>query len=398
MTNKRLNSKTKQVVKMLAIFWFAVALSGIFTSIFIWKQTQNFTPVVVYNLFFFITLFLVYLLSGYWLRKCCARNLIKLGFIMIAFFYALIVILREKAILLLIPLGIIKGTGEGLFWSGFNLHQYVHTQKSDRHYYFGVCSFWTNLALVSGPLLGGLIISVSNNLLKSEFIGYYILFFFSAFVFILAFQQSFKLPKFSEIKFKISNIKEVILKKQNFRKVLKQQFLLGLKDVSLITISSIFAFVILSNEFHLGLYRSIIGLFAGILGFIAGRLLTSKNRLKISLLSAIVLAIGAIVFAVSQDFGTLILYGVCTVLGAFLDISLGTIYFSVIDQDKRPWQKKYAYFIARDSVLGLGRIGSYFLLWLSFNFLRQEIVIKAWLAIAGSLSLGIWFIMKKINI
>jgi len=392
---KELCSETRQLVKIMTLYCFAATLSGIFINIFIWRQTNNFAPIVIYNFFLFVALGIIYLFSGYWLLHYSARSLVKLSFVNLTIFYALLIMLRERAIIWLVPLGLLKGIGEGLFWSGFNLHQYVHTRKSDRDYYFGVMTFWVSFASICGPLLGGLIVIVGNNLIKHSFIGYYVLFFLTAAVLCLAFQQAFKFPRFSKIQFKISDIKRVIVSNSNFKKVLGQQALLGLKDVSMITIISIFAFIILSNEFYLGLYSSIVGLCAAIFGFLAGKLLRSHNRIKLSFVSAVILSTGAIVFAISQNIGTLIIYGASVVLGAFLDISLGTVYLSVIDQDQRPWREKYAYFISRETVLGFGRITSYFLLWIFFTYFRQETVVKVWLVLAGLIIFGMWWLMKK---
>ena len=194
---KKLKPASKRLITTLSLYWFAGALSGLFVNIFIFKQTESFTPVVIFNLFVFLSLVSIYLASGYWLRKFSARSLIKLGIASLAIFYALFVILREKALFWILPLGLIKGAGEGFYWSGFNLHQYVHTQETDRDYYFGVITFWISVFSVIGPLIGGLIISWGNNLIQGSFYGYYLLFLLSSLVFALAFFQAQKYPRFS---------------------------------------------------------------------------------------------------------------------------------------------------------------------------------------------------------
>lgn len=395
---KKLDQQTRELIEILSLYWFAGALSGVFVNIFIWKQTASFTPVVVYNFFLFIALLIFYLASGYWLRKYSARTLVKLGIIILAIFYAFLVGLREKTLFWLIPMGLLHGMGNGFFWSGFNLHQYVHTMQSDRDFYFGVSTFWTSLTSVAGPLIGGAVVHLGNILISGSFLGYYLLFSLSVAVFSVALHKAKQLPRFSEISFHAPDLLGVVKRSTNFQKVLGQQALLGLRDVSTITIVSIFALTILFNEFNVGLYQSTVGLFFALSGFIAGRILTDQNRSKLTLISAISLTIAAIALAVEPNLTTLLVFGAGGVIGVCLDISLGTVYFSAIDEDERIWQEKYAYLLARDGVLGASRTMSYLTLWILFTLFKQEVIMRIWLVIACSLSLGIWLLIRKMRL
>lgn len=395
---KQLPASTRRLIKTAFLYVLAGTSSGVFVDIFIWKQTVSFATLVVFNLALFCALLVIYLASGHWLRHYSARTLVKLGFAALTTFYLTIVLLRERAVGYLVPLGMLRGIGEGLFWSGFNVHQYVQTIRNDRDYYFGVSAFWVNLAAVVGPLLGGAVIVWGNRLPGSAWLGYYLLFFTSAALFLIAFWGVRGYPRLSSIAFRVSDIQDSITRNPNFRLVLGQQVFIGLRDVSMMTLTTIIAFTILMGEFNLGLYKSAIGLGAAITGYAAGKLLVSANRKSWTLFSALALATGSIALAIRQNPATLALFALASILGAFLDISLGTFYFASIDEDTRPWQAKYAYLINRDGVLGIARVVSYLLLWGLFAVWEPAGVVRTWLAIAGSLSIPIWFLLTRMRL
>lgn len=396
---KTIHEKVLPIIRLNTLTWLAASLKSVFVDLFIWKQTQAFSDLVVFNASVFIALFAIYPLTGIWLKKYSARTLIKLGNLLAIISLAFIIVLQKQSINFLIPIGLITGFGAALFWAGFNLHQYLATHKQDRDFFFGVQDFWAGIARVISPVIAGFVVFGGNRLMSSRpFLGYYLLFFLICLVMLISTIEAWFFPRYSAIEFKISQFKQIWQKNPNFKFILFQQFSMGLRDVSTGTILSMLLITILQQELNVGIYNSILGLLIAIAAFLCGKMLTSQNRVKLSLIGATSLFTGAIILAFKPTVIGLILYGVSFFPAAFLSISIGTIYLSAADSDPSPWRYKYIYLVSRDFFLGLGRVLSYIFLWTFFSYFPQSTAVKIWMIISGILALITWLFIKSIHL
>ncbi|MBI4035147.1 MAG: MFS transporter, partial [Candidatus Chisholmbacteria bacterium] len=361
--------------------------------------TQNFQALVIYNFYFFLSLLIIYILSGYWLKNYSARTLIKLGNLVWIVFLVLLIFLKQRSIEFLVPLGIINGISGGLFWSGFNLHQYLTTHQQDRDYFFGIQEFWSNLARITGPILGGLIITFGNYINPTQSLfGYYLLFGITTIIVAIATKYTWGFPRFSGVDFKLLQLKQILHHNPPLKSILFQQALLGLRDVSLGTLVSIITFLILKQELNVGIYNSVIGLFTAIGAFAAGKLLNSYTRIKLSFLGALSLSLSTLILTLSPNLIGLTSFSLLGIPGLFFWITLGTLFYTVADLDHKPWRLKYAYLVNRDIVLGVARILSYVILWWLFTSFSQAVVIQWWLIFISFLPLLIWVSVRRVSV
>lgn len=388
-----LTKEEKSLIQVQALNSFAAAIASIFLQIYIFRLT-GFVGVVFFNLSTYIFLLIFYTLSGFLLRKSSTNTLILSGIFLNVFLYLFLIVLKQNAINYLFPLGIINGIGSGLYWSGFNLSQYIHTHSSTRDDYFGKGSSFIYIGSSVGPLLGGLIVTSLNSLFHFPYIGYYALFLIVVLINFSLFFIAYRLPAYKGVKF---SVKQLLIKKsKKWRFVLEQNVVLGLWDVAFFTLSSILLFQIIKSEAGVGLVRASILILAAIVSFFAGKFLSRFKKLY--LLGAIGTTISIAIFAFSQNLmGVIILGFVYGIASPFLNISLSSAILNTIDENKESWQKKYHMFLERDGILGFARVISYFVLYFLFLFFDKTDVAKNWLIAISFLPLILGFLLYKMK-
>lgn len=390
-----MTNEEKTLLRIQALLFFATYIARIFFNVFLFKL-GNFKIVVLYNFYYLTFLLVWYLVSGWFLKRFSSRTLIRFGLLCLTFGWGLLSLLKEKSINFLLPLGFIFGTGLGNFWSGFNLSQYILTQQKTREKFFAQANMLINLACAFGPLIGGGIIFYGQQLFFSEVQSYALVFLTLTLINALNFVLTTKkLPRHSRIEF---SIKQVISHKRsyNWRLVLIQQFLAGLWDITLGTLTTVLLFIIFKKELALGTIITIWAIIVALANLVAGKLL-SKNK-KMLVFGMIGASLGVLLFSLFQDWlgvlSLLIIYGISI---PFLNIPLMTAVLNTIDDVKNHWQKKYHFLIEREFLLDLGRILSHLFLFLLFSKGNQILLAKQWLKFISILPLimGILIFLMK---
>lgn len=383
-----LSLQEKLLIKISSIFFFAGSLGGIFLQIYFFR-TGGFSLVVVYNIIHFLFLLIFYLASGWFLRKTGSSILIRISLFIFSISWLAVVILKQNSYLLA---AVLFGVGNGLYWSGYNLSQYLLSQKGKRENYFGKNISFSNFAVALGPGIGGLIILLGNKIYRFPDFGYYLLFFI---IFLLNFYIAFlssSLPSFRGIKF---NLGHIINHKRsyNFKLVLGQHFILGLMDVAFDTLMAIMLFVIIGSESALGGVKTVFTLIIAVVGYFAGGFMV-KNK-KFYLFTILLASIGIFSLGFWPNWWGVMLMGILTGIGfPFFSIALSTAYFDTIDEHQQSWQEKYHLFLERDGVLGSARVISYLILYFLFVKGNKLTIATNWLMAISVLPLIIGWLLS----
>ena len=390
-----LSSEENQLIKIQTIFFFSGSLASIFLQIFLFKLA-GFSQVILFNLTALIFLLIFYLTSAWTLKLTSSKRLIQIGFLTFSFMWALFLFLREQSVYYIIPLGILMGMGQGHYWSGFNLSQYILTSQEKRDHYFGKGSALIYFATSLGPILGGFVIFFGNQFFHIPFIGYYVLFFIVLLLNFFNFLLAANLPTHSGIEF---HLDQIINHKRisNWKYVLSQQFLYGMYDHIFDTLSAILLFLILKSESQLGALNTFGAFLTAATSFIAGRLI-SKNK-NLYKLGAIATSLGILFFGLLQNWLGIALLVIFFRIGTpFLTIPTSSAILNTIDEYKESWQKKYFLLLERDTVLGVARILSYILLFMLFSYYGKEEVAKNFIVFISIIPLLIGFLLGKMAI
>jgi YQGE family putative transporter len=373
----KFNLEEKKLIFIQAFIFFGSALASVFVNIFFFANSDLKTT-ILYNLILFIVLLLFYVLSGWSLRKFSSGFLIKLGILAWAVFYFLMFFLRTDAIHYVFLLAILYGFAAGNYWAGYNLNQYIFTNRNKRIEYFGSSMGVASFLQAIAPFMGGAIISFTNlHKLFGTNAGYGLLFLIVCLIFLLVYFVVGKLPSHDALRF---SYKDIIYHKRSkqWKLVLFQQVPLGLFDGSFTMMAGIMYFLILKRELFVGSAQTT-GLLLGAIGSIISISLL-KKREGYYWIGALGLSVGLVVFALLQNLFGLIFYiiigGITT---PFLTNWLSIVLFHAIDKVEKPWEEKYQFLIERDTVLGIARILSLLFLFFFIQLGDQITFAKHWL-------------------
>src|SRR3989338_6005769 len=152
----------KNLMLIQALNYFSAALAGIFVTIYFFNLSDLKTT-IFYNFISYVTLLFFYVASGWALKKVSSAFLIRMSLFTSSLFYLALFILKGQSIRFIIPLGILSGFSAGNYWAGYNLNQYLFTNKEKRMEYFGSITGIINFLSAVAPLIGGLIISIMKS-------------------------------------------------------------------------------------------------------------------------------------------------------------------------------------------------------------------------------------------
>lgn len=389
------NSEEKNLMLIQAMDYFTYSLANIFVTVYFYAHSDLKTT-VLYNIVLFTNLLFFYVASGWTLKKVSSAFLIRIGLASSALFYFLLFVLKEQSLNFVIPLGIISGFGAGNYWAGFNLNQYIFTNKEKRVEYFGSISGIINLLQAVAPLIGGVIITLtkSRQIFGIE-AGYTLLFFIVFLILAVMVLVVGKLPSHECPNFSYGHI---ISHKRSkaWKLILWQQAILGLYDVSLGIVIGILFYLIVKSEFNLGGTQTIAALLGAIASIISIRLLNKNNNYY--WVGAVGLAIGIGLFAIFQNwFGVLLFILITGFCAPFLNNWISIVYFKTMDTIDSSWKEKYHLMLERDMALGIPRILSCVFLFIFLQFGDQVQLARTWLYFLPFLPLILGFLLWKMK-
>ena len=151
--------EAKILLFMSALFTFAAGLSGIFVNIFFWKQTNSFIVIVIYNMIHYITTPITFMIGGIIAKKKNGIWSLRLGLILYAIFYSLILILGNRGGIYIYILGMVYGFAVGFYWLAFNTLSFDFTCVTNRDTFNGFNGSCAGVAAAIAPITSGYIIT-----------------------------------------------------------------------------------------------------------------------------------------------------------------------------------------------------------------------------------------------
>ena len=373
----RFNREEKSLIVIQALIYFASALANVFVNIFFFSRSDLKTT-VLYTLIALIFLLIFYTLSGRSLKKVSAGFLIKLGIMAWAVFYFLMFYLRSESIHYVIWLGALNGFAGGNFWAGFNLSQYINTNKDKRVEYFGSSVGVVSFLQAMAPFIGGAIINIAYfRQWFGQDANYGALFLLVSLIFLTAFFVVRRLPIHN---ISLFSYKDVIYhqRSKQWKLILSQWTLFGLFDSSFGVVGGIMYYLILKKELLVGSAQTA-GLLLGAAGSIISIILLRKKA-GYYWVGALGFSAGLAGFALFQNLFGLVFYvivgGITT---PFLTNWLAVVLLRAIDKVEKPWQEKYQFLLEKDMCLGTARVLSMSFLFCFIQFGNQVTFARYWL-------------------
>ena len=128
-------SLSKQAVILLMVnglFVTSNALSGTFVNVFLWKAKNDFSMIGWFAFAHQLFMAFAFIIAGKWVKEHNKMNSLRLGVMLSAVFYLLVLLLKQRAISYVFVLGAVQGMGAGFFWIAFNVVYFEVTSRKPR--------------------------------------------------------------------------------------------------------------------------------------------------------------------------------------------------------------------------------------------------------------------------
>lgn len=389
---------TKDLMLLLAVaglYNMSVALSNTFVNIYLWKQSESFVDLGIYNITTVIVQPIIFLIGGKIVKVIDRVFVLKLGVIFLALFYFAVLFAGKAANHYLILLGAILGVGYGFFWLAFNLMTFEITDPENRDFFNGFSGMMTSLGGMVGPFLAGYIITHTQG-----DIGYRIIFSVSMFFFSVAVVLSFFFTRrHAHGKYYIGRIIQERKHNENWRRITTAHLFQGVREGTFLFVVSVFLFTSTGSESSIGTFGLINSGIGLITYYAASRFIKKEYRNYAILIGAVGLFLSIFLLIWDITYVKLLIYG--AIIAIFYPLLLVPYYSLTYDVIGRSWQAaemRVEYIVVREVFLNIGRIISVLFFLLCISLFDIKLILPYVLLILGSGYLMLYACVRKISL
>ena len=363
---RQLHVSARIVLLLNALYHAAEGLCAVFVGVYLYRSSLDFQLVCWHYLVLYAVVPFVFIGAGWYAQRFDRVHVFRLGLLMHAAYYALILYLQEDAAEHAIALGALLGVTWGFFWAGNNVFTFDVASKDYRDYYFGWLSASTGFAQWLGPVIGGVIIGAAAMYWGEETglfglatpLGYQIVFGCAVLIYLVSFVITFWVPPDNE--------------RRPFRpwralfpgRDQRDWQLVMVASASMAGNFSIFNFLLglimfvqTDNEFTVGIYTGVQAVIGIVVSLAASRYIQPRNRKQVMLWSTLILMAGGALILFKLDVLTLVFFGLFrSAAMPLFTIPYSSVRFDVIDRSVRNPEERIEYICAWEVPLATGRI------------------------------------------
>lgn len=337
-----------------ASFQFGASMSGLFLNLYLWRLTEDFTINAIYNIVNFAMTPFAFAVGGLIAKKLDRMVVYRLGIMLCAAFYLLVIITGESVPDYFILFALLNGISSGFYWTGYLILQYDVSTDRNRVRYLAINMVTFNSAGLAGPALAGSIISRMEGLQ-----GYLTIFMFAFVMFVVAAIIS------TRIKAIVSHHKAYYLKYVGL--VMKKNklwlyslcgfFVFGLFQGIMLFLPNILLFQAVEREDLVGYFGV---LFSGITvatGYVISRRAQKEQARKYILYATIAVVLAASMLLIEVKLWSVIIFMVVFSVCNPLTVNSMTSYFyRLISGLPLKGQLKVESVVMREAFLNAGRV------------------------------------------
>ena len=379
---------------MGGLYTLAISLSNTFVNIYLWKQTQNYVNLGLYNLASVVLQLLTFLFAGKLAKRIDRAILLRIGVGTLATFFIVVLLTGTHASHYIILLGGLLGIGYGFYWLAFNLLTFEITEPETRDFFNGFLGLLTSFAGMIGPIAAGYTISRME-----KWSGYTVIFFLSLTLFAIAVVISFFLSKREcEGRYEIIQVLKERKIDKNWGRITRAHFFQGLREGTFVFVISVYVYLASGSEFALGKYSLVNSAVSFVCYYLVARMLKKEWRKKAILLGGIILY--AVVFLVvfRVTYVKLLIYAACIAIAyPILLVPYGSMTYDVIGRAKQAKEWRVEYIVVRELWLNSGRICSILSFLCAVSFFLPEKSLPVLLCILGAGHFLIYFAVKNVK-
>ncbi len=394
MSSSRLHPKATVAFVLTGLYSAAEALCSIFVTVYLWINSHDLNLICRYYIALFLFTPVFFILAGWYSQVRDRLHVYRLGLILHAVYYGVLLLLRERAPEHAVALGALLGVTWGAYWGGANTINYDVTTHGRRELFYGLLGAVTNFARLAAPPIGGLIIRLAPDPLQ----GYHRLFAFVLVLYIIAFFLSYRLPEDNERRtFRIRRAMFPARDQHDWRYVM-------LASVSLAGSFHIFSVLLgllmyfeTSDEVSVGGFASYQALVAIGASTMLGRVMRPETRGKYLFIASVLLFLGGFIFFTKITALTLIAFGLIRSLSmSMFGIGHFSLRMEIIANSAEEASQRIEYLCAWEVPLAIGRILMILcLMALSSTFIENGVGIRATLFLLCALRMVTYWLLAQ---
>ncbi|MFC4558826.1 MFS transporter [Virgibacillus kekensis] len=375
------------------LYSLGIFLSNTFVNIYLWKQSNDYITIAMYNLGIFTFQPLTFILAGKIAKKVDRVIVLRLGVIFLSLFFLSVLIIAEDASTYNFMLGSLLGIGYGFYWLAFNVLTFEITEPESRDFFNGFLGVLQSLGGMIGPLLAGTIIArLPANL------GYTTIFTISFVLFIGAVACSFILKRRqAEGKFHFRRVLAERKHNSNWRRILNAHVFQGLREGIFLFVIAIWVYLTTQSEFALGMFNLFLSGLSLVFYFLVTKWLKPSMRKKAILTGGLTLYLSIYIILFTISYTQLIIYAVIIGIAyPIINVPYASMTYDVIGRAWKAKDYRVEYIVVRELFVNLGRVTSIILFLVGITLFQAEKIIPILLAVFGLGHLIIFMFIKNI--
>ena len=367
--SRRLHPHAWVVLALNALYNIADAMCSVFVGVYFYVNSRDFDTVCYHYLALYTVTPFVFVLAGWYSQARDRLHVFRLGLLLHAIYYAVLLVMRERSAEYPVVLGSLLGITWGLFWAGNNVFSFDVTTKEERDYYFGWLSAVTGAARMVAPLLSGVIIYFTPGV----HLGYQVVFALAALFYLAAIVLSVRIPPDSTPRpFRLRRALFPGRDQWEWRRIM-------FASASLVGSINILSFLLglimymqTSSEMNVGGYAAFQALTGILVSYAIGRYVVPATRNRSMFWSAVLILAAGILVTLQLNITTLILFGMLHAIAAPLfGVPHSSLRFDVIDRSAENPAQRIEYLCAWEVPLAMGRTAMMILLILLVQWEAQ---------------------------
>lgn len=387
-----MSKEAKIILVISVLFTLAMGLSNIFVNIFLWKKSNNFVVIALYNLMHYIFVPIAFIAGGWLSKKKNGVWSLRLGIIFFIIFFGLTLYIKNNILSFIYPLGILFGIASGFYWLAYQVLSFDCTTEGNRDTFNGFNGCVGGGANALAPLLGGYIIQKAGNTT-----GYTIVFACSLILFVILILVSLLLKtKHYVDKLDIGHIWGS--RHSDWAKFRKAIATWGLRDVVIGFLIVTLIFKSTGSELSVGKLSLLASIISSLAHLTQQKLIKPKLRLLSMYVGVTFMLFSILGLAWHIGYTTLLTYIIMDAIFApFFLIPMSSASFNVISEYHEE-NLRIEYVINKEIVLNLGRIVSTLVLIGLLVFIKQTNILNYFLLFLGSTQIVSVFFLRQMNI
>ncbi|MFQ3542761.1 MFS transporter [Halobacillus rhizosphaerae] len=388
---------SKDLILLLLIgglYSLGIFLSSTFVNIYLWKQSNSYTDIALYNLSIYILQPLTFIVAGKCAKKIDRVIVLRTGVTVLSLFFLTVLLVGERAATFNIMLGSLLGIGYGFYWLAYNVLTFEITEPETRDFFNGFLGVLQSLGGMTGPLLAGLVISRMNNLT-----GYTVIFAISFGLFILAVLVSLGLSRRkAKGNFSFRRIIDERHNNVNWKRILHAHVSQGFREGTFLFAVSIWIFLITRDELSLGVFNLVYSGCSFLFYFLVGKWIKPRRRKKAIFIAGLSLYLSVLILLISDNMSLLLLYGgIAGIFFPVLYVPYISLTYDVIGKSWNAGEMRIEYIVVRELFLNTGRVLSIVIFLISISLIPPETGLPYILLIVGGGHFMIYFFIKDID-